>query len=266
VYRHVRKGFAPPSHFSSARQVRSVSSAFGKLAGEDHRASSAGCRLAMRRRPCGVAADQRGRLSLPKGRHTGIPMMASTLSVDPLEEVAAEFGETPGFFQLYTPTDRALAESLVQRAEVAGFKKIVVTLDTWITEWRPRDLTASNFPQLRGHCLANSTSNQVFGARLANAPEADMRAAMLEWARIFGNPLTLARPALDPVDHQPADHSQGHPASRRHRSRQGRRRRRHLLLQPRRSLTRRRSCRVGRAPSRGDRSRWSAGVVRLGSA
>jgi lactate 2-monooxygenase len=44
----------------------------------------------------------------------------------------------------------------------------------------PRDLAASNFPQLRGHCLANSTSDQVFGARLANAPEADMRAAVLE--------------------------------------------------------------------------------------
>jgi FMN-dependent dehydrogenase len=159
--------------------------------------------------------------------HTGIPMVASTLSVDPLEAVATEFGETPGFFQLYTPTDRALAESLVQRAEVAGFKEIVVTLDTWITGWRPRDLAASNFPQLRGDCLANSTSDQVFGARLANAPEADMRAAVLEWARIFGNPLTLARPALDPVDHQPADHSQGHPASRRRTSRQRRRRRRH---------------------------------------
>jgi len=32
VYRHVRNGFAPPSHFSSGRQVRSVSSAVGKLA------------------------------------------------------------------------------------------------------------------------------------------------------------------------------------------------------------------------------------------
>jgi lactate 2-monooxygenase len=44
-------------------------------------------------------------------------MVASTLSVDPLEQVADEFGETPGFFSLYTPTDRALAESLVHRAE-----------------------------------------------------------------------------------------------------------------------------------------------------
>jgi lactate 2-monooxygenase len=35
---------------------------------------------------------------------TGVPMVASTLSVDPLEAVAAEFKATAGFFQLYTPT------------------------------------------------------------------------------------------------------------------------------------------------------------------
>jgi FMN-dependent dehydrogenase len=33
----------------------------------------------------------------------GIPMIASTLAGDPMEEVAARFGGTPGFFQLYTP-------------------------------------------------------------------------------------------------------------------------------------------------------------------
>ena len=49
-------------------------------------------------------------------------MVVSTLTADPLETVAAEFGDTPGFFQLYTPTDRELAASLVSRAEPAGFK------------------------------------------------------------------------------------------------------------------------------------------------
>ncbi|MEU2876212.1 alpha-hydroxy-acid oxidizing protein [Streptomyces sp. NPDC007070] len=121
---------------------------------------------------------------------TGVPMVASTLTVDPMEEVAAEFGETPGFFQLYTPTDREVAESLVHRAEAAGFKGIVVTLDTWITGWRPRDLTTSNFPQLRGHCLANYFSDPVFRSRLAKAPEDDPGAAVLHWAMTFGNPLT----------------------------------------------------------------------------
>src|SRR3954451_22672047 len=130
--------------------------------------------------PIGViglcAQDGHGDLATARAAAlTGVPMIASTLSVDPLEAVAAELGQTPGFFQLYTPTDRALAESLVQRAEAAGFKGIVVTLDTWITGWRPRDLAGSNFPQLRGHCLANYTSDAVFRARLANAREADMR-------------------------------------------------------------------------------------------
>ncbi|MFF5965185.1 alpha-hydroxy-acid oxidizing protein [Streptomyces collinus] len=121
---------------------------------------------------------------------TGVPMVASTLSVDPLERVAEELGDTPGFFQLYTPTDRALAESLVHRAERAGYKGIVVTLDTWITGWRPRDLAASNFPQLRGHCLANYTSDPVFRAALNRTPEEDPQSAIFHWTQVFGNPLT----------------------------------------------------------------------------
>jgi lactate 2-monooxygenase len=121
---------------------------------------------------------------------TGVPMMASTLTVDPMEEVAAEFGETPGFFQLYTPTDRELAESLVHRAEAAGFKAIAVTLDTWVTGWRPRDLATGNFPQLRGLCLANYTSDPVFRSRLAKPPQEDVQATVMQWAGTFGMPLT----------------------------------------------------------------------------
>jgi lactate 2-monooxygenase len=86
-----------------------------------------------------------------------VPMVASTLSADPMEEVAKRLGATPGFFQLYTPTDRELAESLVRRAGEAGFKAIVVTLDTWITGWRPvtcrratsRSCAASAWPTTR---------------------------------------------------------------------------------------------------------------------
>ncbi|MET9486213.1 alpha-hydroxy-acid oxidizing protein [Nocardia sp. NPDC006630] len=121
---------------------------------------------------------------------TGIPMVASTLMVDPLEDVAAEFGDTPGFFQLYTPTDRDLAASLVERAERAGYQGIVVTLDTWVTGWRPRDLSTGNFPQLRGHCLANYFSDPVFRASLAQSPEQDPQSAILKWIQVFGNPLT----------------------------------------------------------------------------
>jgi lactate 2-monooxygenase len=145
--------------------------------------------------PVGViglcAQDGHGDLATARAAaRTGVPMVASTLTVDPMERVAAEFGDTPGFYQLYTPTDRDLAASLVHRAEAAGFTGIVVTLDTWITGWRPRDLSISNFPPLRGHCLTNYFTDPVFRASLDKSPEDDPRAAIDHWVKVFGNPLT----------------------------------------------------------------------------
>ena len=121
---------------------------------------------------------------------TGVPMIASTLMNDPLETVAQALGEGDAFFQLYTPKDRDLAESFVRRAEAAGYKGIVVTLDTWLTGWRPRDLNDSNFPQLRGVALANYFSDPHFRAKLAAAPEDDIAAAVRHWASIFGMTVT----------------------------------------------------------------------------
>jgi lactate 2-monooxygenase len=123
---------------------------------------------------------------------TGVPLIASTLSNDPLEAVAAASGATPGFFQLYTPKDADLAASLVARAEAAGYKGIVVTLDTWVTGWRPHDLNTGNFPQLRGAVLMNYFSDPVFRAMLAVPPEQDPAAAIRQWVGVFGKVLTWA--------------------------------------------------------------------------
>ncbi|MBR0553985.1 alpha-hydroxy-acid oxidizing protein [Stakelama marina] len=121
---------------------------------------------------------------------TGVPMMVSTLANDPMEDVATALGDTPGFFQLYTPKNKELAESLVSRAEKAGYKAIVVTLDTWVTGWRPRDLNAGNFPQLRGAVLANYFTDPVFRSLLAKPPEEDPATAITTWAATFGKVLT----------------------------------------------------------------------------
>ena len=120
---------------------------------------------------------------------TGVPLMVSTLTNDPLEAVAKAAGDTPAFFQLYTPKDTGLAESLVGRAEAAGYNAIVVTLDTWVTGWRPRDLNAGNFPQLRGHVLMNYFSDPVFGKLLGHPIADDPAAAVGLWARLFGKVL-----------------------------------------------------------------------------
>lgn len=143
--------------------------------------------------PIGViglcAQDGHGDLATARAAaRTGVPMIASTLSADPMEQVAAELGETPGLFQLYTPNDPELAESLVRRAERAGFRAIVVTLDTTMLGWRPRDLSIANFPQLRGLCLENYYSDPVFLSRLEQSPEEDPRRAAIKVAALFGNP------------------------------------------------------------------------------
>jgi lactate 2-monooxygenase len=142
--------------------------------------------------PVGVIAlcdpDGHGDLATARAAaRTGVPMVASTLMEDPLEDVAAALGDTPGWFQLYPPNDRELTESLVRRAEAAGWSAIVVTVDTLTLGWRPRDLTIASFPQLRGLCLANYLTDPVFRARLDAPPEEDPQAATALWARIFGN-------------------------------------------------------------------------------
>ncbi len=119
---------------------------------------------------------------------SGVPMVASTLMQDPMEEVAAELGTTPGWFQLYPPRNPELSESLVRRAEACGFRAIVVTLDTLTLGWRPRDLALASFPQLKGLCLANYFSDPVFRATLRVPPEEDLLEAVGAWSAVFGNP------------------------------------------------------------------------------
>lgn len=123
-------------------------------------------------------------------QRTGVPVMASTLANDPIEAVGAALGDGVGFFQLYTPKDQELAESLIRRAETAGFKALVVTLDTWVTGWRPRDLNDANFPQLRGHVLQNYFTDPRFLRLLGRPVAEDPATAIRTWGGLFGKTLT----------------------------------------------------------------------------
>lgn len=144
--------------------------------------------------PIGViglcSQDFHGDVAVAKASaQTGVPMVASTLTQDRLEDVIPHAGETPGMFQLYTPNDKDLAASFLARAESAGYRAVVVTLDTWVTGWRPRDLNAGNFPQLRGYALENYFTDDIFCKRLAKPPKDDVRSAAIEWTKVFANSL-----------------------------------------------------------------------------
>lgn len=115
----------------------------------------------------------------------GVPMVLSTVSSKALEEVAAELGDNPRWFQLYPPDSEALTRSLLKRAGAAGYTAIVVTLDTKMLAWRERDLQRAYLPFLQGKGLANYFSDPVFRGLLQNSPEVDPMAAIQLWARLF---------------------------------------------------------------------------------
>jgi lactate 2-monooxygenase len=89
-----------------------------------------------------------------------------------MEEVARILGDVPHWFQLYWSKSDELVESLVARAEQCGCEAIVVTLDTTVLGWRPRDLERAYLPFLRGKGIAQYTSDPVFRRLISDpAPE-----------------------------------------------------------------------------------------------
>ncbi len=87
-----------------------------------------------------------------------------------MEDCAAAMGDTPRWFQLYWSSDDDLVRSLVARAERCGAEAIVVTLDTTLLGWRPRDLDLGYLPFLRGLGLAQYLSDPVFRDRIPASP------------------------------------------------------------------------------------------------
>lgn len=121
----------------------------------------------------------------------GLTSVLSTMSSTTLEDVAAAAGDAGRWFQLYWPRDPELAESLVGRAEAAGYQAIVVTVDTWSLSWRPRDLQLAHLPFLHAKYIPNYLSDPVFRARLDAPPEESaqaMQQAVRTWMELFGNP------------------------------------------------------------------------------
>jgi L-lactate dehydrogenase (cytochrome) len=119
----------------------------------------------------------------------GVPMVASTASHFTIEEIAEAGGpDVPRWFQLYWPNDDELLKSFVGRAEAAGYGAIVVTVDTFIPGWKPRDLQQAKLPFLEGMGNANYFQDPVFRAALEKTPEDDPGAATGHYLSVLANP------------------------------------------------------------------------------
>src|SRR5690606_35967374 len=118
----------------------------------------------------------------------GVPMITSNQASRSIEQIAEAGGDAPRWFQLYWGKSDELVASLVGRAETAGCEAIVVTLDTTILGWRPRDLDLGHLPFLKGQGIAQYTSDPVFRAMLAEPPEANPLAAATLFTQIYSDP------------------------------------------------------------------------------
>jgi isopentenyl diphosphate isomerase/L-lactate dehydrogenase-like FMN-dependent dehydrogenase len=89
-------------------------------------------------------------------------MVFSNQASVPMETCAAAMGDSPRWFQLYWSTSDELVESLVGRAEACGCEALVVTLDSTMLGWRPRDLDLAHLPFALGQGIAQYSSDPVF--------------------------------------------------------------------------------------------------------
>ena len=114
------------------------------VASRDTSTTVLGTRLAM---PVIVAPTAFHRLACPEGElataraasRAGTVMTLSSLSNTRVEEVCAA-ASGPVWFQLYVYRDRGATEALVARAEAAGARALVVTVDAPVLGRRERDV------------------------------------------------------------------------------------------------------------------------------
>ncbi|MFH9861538.1 lactate 2-monooxygenase [Streptomyces sp. NPDC017202] len=118
----------------------------------------------------------------------GVPFVLSSASSTPMEEVAAAMGDAERWFQLYWSKDREVVRSFLGRARAAGFSVLVVTLDTPLLAWRPRDLDRAYLPFLHGVGTANYFTDPAFRAGLAKPVREDPNAAVTHFVNLFADP------------------------------------------------------------------------------
>jgi lactate 2-monooxygenase len=140
--------------------------------------------------PIGVLAIAHGDGELAVARAsatTGVPLILSSAASSSIEQVAEELGDVARWFQLYWTSDRDVVASLVDRAAASGYGALVVTLDTLLLGWRPRDLKNAYLPFLSGEGCAQFFSDPVFRSRLAAPPEEDQLGAAAMMLASFSN-------------------------------------------------------------------------------
>lgn len=137
----------------------------------------------------------------------GTLMIASTIATSTLEDIAGA-ADGPRWFQLYIYKDRAVTTDLIARAEAAGYRAIVLTVDTPMLGYRERDarngfklpdgLGIANFARLERS--ANWDPGSSFFAYVHSLFDASLTWETLGWLRSVTKLPILLKGVLSPDD------------------------------------------------------------------
>jgi 4-hydroxymandelate oxidase len=140
---------------------------------------------------------------------SGAPMVCSTLSNKPIEEVCAASSQ-PTWFQLYVYRDRGASKALIQRAEAAGVKALVLTVDCPILGTRegdirrgfhlPEGLICANLSGTSGEALPPIAKESGLGAYVASLIEPNLGWKDIAWLRGITDLPILLKGVLHPED------------------------------------------------------------------
>lgn len=138
-------------------------------------------------------AHPEGELATARAASTaGTIMVLSTLATSSIEEVANVAGGNL-WFQLYVYKDRGITRSLVERAEAAGYKALVFTVDSPILGRRERDvrngfhlpdgLKAANLALAGIEALPGQIGDSGLAHYIASLYDQSLNWKDLEWLR-----------------------------------------------------------------------------------
>ncbi|KAH8173598.1 FMN-dependent dehydrogenase domain-containing protein [Sarocladium implicatum] len=119
--------------------------------------------------------------------NVGMPMILSTAATRTIEEVASANANGHRWFQLYWPKPQSeeITASLLNRAKAAGFKVLVVTLDTFSLGWRPTDLDQAFLPFIWGTGCQIGFSDPAFNELYDRSRQEDTRSAAEKLAELW---------------------------------------------------------------------------------
>jgi 4-hydroxymandelate oxidase len=131
--------------------------------------------------------------------------IVSTHSSVSLEDIARS-AQTSLWFQLYFKTDRGFTRELVQRAEAAGYRALVVTVDAPVNTMRNREqrvqfhlppgIEAANLPGLAPASTHQVNENALCGGMMVAAPTWQD----LDWLRSFTKLPIIVKGIMSPQD------------------------------------------------------------------